>query len=93
MNEFLENFYKEDKPKTLCILQALPGLSDDNILSTISLMNSPEHSIKFIEQYHNKTCSLNSEIPNWELVDTEIYKQKECLYDAVVVAYYKPIDD
>lgn len=92
MNQFLKDFYAENKPRTLCILQALPGLSDENILPTMPMMNSPEHSLKFIKEHHQKTRSLNSDIPDWELVDTEVYKQENSLYEAIIVAYYKPLE-
>ncbi|MCC5635201.1 hypothetical protein LC593_04900 [Nostoc sp. CHAB 5844] len=92
MKNFLKDFYAENKPRTLCVLQALPGFSDENILPTMAMMNSPQHSLKFIKEYHQKTCSLNSDVPNWELVETEIYKEDNSLYEAIIVAYYKPIE-
>ena len=78
MNQFLKDFYAKDKPRTLCILQALPGFSDENILPTMPMMNSPEHSLKFIKEHHQKT-------------DTEVYKQDNSLYEAIIIAYYKPL--
>jgi len=87
-----KDFYAQSKPRTLCILQALPGFSDENILPTMPMMNSPEHSLKFIKEHHQKTRSLNSETPDWELVDTEVYQQKNSLYEAVIIAYYKPVE-
>jgi hypothetical protein len=92
MNQFLKDFYAQDKPKTLCVLQALPGFSDENILPTIPMMNSAEHSLKFIKEHHQKTRSLNSETPNWELVDAEVYQQENSLYEAVIIVYYKPVE-
>jgi hypothetical protein len=35
---------------------------------------------------------LNSETPDWELVDTEVYQQENSLYEAVIIAYYKPVE-
>ncbi len=90
MQEVID-FYGEDKPKTLCVCLPLPGLSDENILPTFSAMNSSKFIVKKFKENHNRVCSLNSTVPNWELVDFEVYKQQDSFYEAIIVAYYKPI--
>jgi hypothetical protein len=90
MNELLKQFY--ETPSTLCVLRALPGYSDDNILLTIVVLEPPEKALEWLKEQHGKTRSLNSSVPNWEMVDSEVYSASEgSMYEAVVVAYYKLI--
>lgn len=93
MNQFLKRYYAESSPKTLCILQPLPGLSDEVCFPVISTMKSPEDSLKFVEEHHQKICSQGSSIPRRKLVSTEVYEQEDSLYEAIIVAYYEPVED